>query len=158
MGAQDQSSIVYGSSFQITGQVLTAGTESVPRFVQPGTVTTAVLQNNFLSALYTPNEVWRPVGIAFVLTTGTTVTAAVITLRKNGVNAATGGTITIPIQALNLATEAFSPFSAYTFAAADAIGDVWSIIPTTTSTTGVMNFRMIYAIKRVLGVTDGVLI
>lgn len=158
MGAQDQSSVAYGSTFQITGQTTTAGTESAPRFSPPYNVSGALLQTNFLTALWTPNEIWRPVGLCIVVTTGTTVTAPVLTLRKNGVNAATGGTITIPIVAASAVAELFFPFSAYTFTAPDAIGDVWSVVPTTTSTAGAISFRMVYAIRRVLGITDGILI
>jgi hypothetical protein len=155
MSAQDQTTIFYGN--RDLGSLTTTGANESRKAKVPNAISVPLLQTNFLSALWPVNEVWRPVGISWVVTTGVTVTAAVVTLRKNGVSAATGGTATIPIQAADATQDFFAPFSAYTFAAADAAGDQWSVLVSTTSTAGVINPVVLwYACKRALGINEGV--
>jgi len=94
------------------------------------------------------------VGIVYIITTGITVNAAVVTLRKNGVSAATGGTASLPVAASG-ADELFVPFTPWTFAAADAAADAWSVLVTTTSTAGVVNpLLLVYGVRDVIGVTE----
>ena len=143
------------------GSLTTTGANETLRATPAANIPASLLQAKFLTERHGPSETWVPVGIAYIITTGITVTAAVITLRKNGVNAATGGAITLPIQALG-ANEIFAPFPVvagtanYTFATPDAIGDVWSFVVSTTSTAGVVTIRMIYGIRVVPGVAVGV--
>ena len=95
-----------------------------------------------------------PVGVAYIITTGITVTDAKVTLRKNGVSAATGGVATLAIHASG-ADELFAPFTPWTFAAADAAGQAWSVLVTTTSTAGVVNpVYLVYAVRDVIGVAE----
>jgi hypothetical protein len=49
----------------------------------------------------------------------------------------------------------WAPFSSYTFAAADAAGDQWSVLVTTTSTAGIVNPVVLgYAIRCIPNVTE----
>jgi hypothetical protein len=156
MGAQDRT---YTGYLRATmGTLTTTGANETARVIAPSALSIPLLQTNFMTAVYSTSEAWRPVGIAYIITTGITVTAAVVTLRKNGVNALTGGTATLPIQALG-ANEVFAPFTAYTFAAGDAPGDAWSVFVTTTSTAGVVNpVTLVYGIVPKIGVSEGLLI
>lgn len=154
MSAQDQSTCTYGNAAMGT-LTTTAGNET-PKVGAP-TAVVANLQTNFLTALWPIAEVWRPIGVSYRVTTGITVTNVVVTLRKNGVTAATGGTATLPIQAIDATQDFYSPFAAYTFAAADAANDKWSVLVTTTSTAGVINPVILwYATVRKLGINEGV--
>ena len=133
----------------------TGGNETF-KVITPSGIAMPLLQAKSLTAYYGPAETWVPVGVAYIITTGITVNAAVITLRKNGVSAATGGTASLPVHAIN-ANETFAAFSNYTFAAADAAGDAWSVLVTTTSTAGVVNpVSLIYGIRVVGGIATGV--
>jgi hypothetical protein len=157
MGAQDQSNFSwqYGPNM---GSLTTTGANETVRIPAP-TVLVATLQSTKLSAGYALADVWRPIGITWQVTTGITVTNAVVTLRKNGVSAATGGTATMPIQAIDATQMFYAPFSAYTFAAADAAGDKWSVLVTTTSTAGVVNPTfLVFGCIRVPGINEGVAI
>lgn len=138
---------------------LTGANESL-RAIVPSGVSIPLLQANFLTENFAPNDlVWVPVGVSYVITTGITVTNAVVTIRKNGVGPiatpATAGQATLPIAALG-ANELFAPFTNYAFAAAPAPGDAWSVLVTTTSTAGVVTLFLCYAYRTVAGITDGV--
>jgi hypothetical protein len=145
------------------GSLTTTGANDTAAICAPNGNTVALMQRNKLTATYNPSEVWRPVGCSYVITTGITVTAVVLQLMKNGVapngpsaTAAANGSATLPIQALGVAA-LYVPFSDYTYAAADAAGDYWSLHVLTTSTAGVINPVVIYySIVSVLGLTDGV--
>jgi hypothetical protein len=132
----------------------TAGNETL-KVVTPSGVSVPLLEAKSLTNRYTANEVWFPVGIWYTCTTGVTVTNAKVTLRKNGVSAATGGVATVPIVTATTA-ELWSAFTAWTFAAAPAAGDVWSVLVTTTSTAGVINPCYLgYAVGAYVSVSDG---
>ena len=161
MGAQDRTYVGYLStpSFSLT----TSGANETTRWTAPFGLSGPFLQSNFATATYGPAEVWRPCAIAFQITTATTVTAPVVTLRKNGVNVpavAPSGTAvvtaTIPISAATTG-ETIVALN-YTNPTADAAGDQWSLFVTTTSTAGVVGIRLYYFIKPTLGISDGVLI
>jgi hypothetical protein len=158
MGAQDQSNFAFSYSPSMGSLTLTgAGNETIR--VPAPTAVGATLQAVKLSAGFAIADVWRPVGIAVQVTTATTGTAATVILRKNGVSAATGGVATIPIQAIDATQYFYFPFSAYTFAAADAAGDKWSVAVGTTSATGVVNPTFLaFAWIRVPGINEGVAI
>jgi hypothetical protein len=157
MGAQDQSNFAFQYGPTMGSLTTTAGNETIR--VPAPTATVGELQAARISAGFSVADVWRPVGVAWQVTTGITVTNVVVTLRKNGVNAATGGTATMPIQAIDATQYFYAPFSAYTFAAADAAGDKWSIFVTTTSTAGVVNPTFLcFGWIRVPGVNEGVAI
>ena len=155
MGAQDQfnGAYQYGPNM---GSLTTTGANETVRVPAPIALL-ATVQSAKLTAGYSIADVWRPVAIVWQVTTGITVTNAVVTLRKNGVSAATGGVATLPIQAIDATQMFIATFTAYTFAAADAAGDKWSVLVTTTSTAGVVNPTfLIFAPIRVLGVNEGI--
>lgn len=137
------------------GSLTTTGANESLRALPPTGLSGPLLQQKFLTERYSLAETWVPVGIVYVITTGITVTAAAVTLRKNGVNALTGGVASLPIQALG-PNEVGAAFTPWTFAAADLPGDVWSIFVTTTSTAGVVTANLVYAIRDVINVADGV--
>ena len=138
------------------GTLTTTGGNETLKVITPSGISDALLQAKSISNRYSLNEVWIPVGVWYTVTTGITVTNAKVTLRKNGVSAATGGVATLPIVGATTA-ELFAPFTAWTFAAAPAAGDVWSILVTTTSTAGVVNpTYLAYAVGAYPGVTDGI--
>ena len=151
---QDRRAIMHGNSL---GSLTVSGANESAKDIAPSGISIPLLQAKMLSGLYTPAEVWVPVGLWYVITTGITVNAAVVTLRKNGVSAATGGTASLPIAASS-ADWKFAAFSSWTFAAADAAADQWSVLVTTTSTAGVINpCALAYAIRAVPNVTEGAL-
>lgn len=139
------------------GSLTLTGANETLRAIQPSGISIPLIQAGFLTENFAPNDVvWFPVAIIYIVTTGITVTNAVVTLRKNGVSAATGGTATLPIVALG-PNEIFSALSNYTFAAAPAAGDNYSVLVTTTATAGVVNpLYLVYGYKTVAGITDGV--
>jgi hypothetical protein len=148
---QDRRSLMHGNS--LSSLTVTGGNETI-KDVAPSGLAIPLLQNKSLTGNYAPAEVWVPVGLWYIITTGITVNATVLTLRKNGVSAATGGTATLPVHALG-ADYLFAPITSYTFAAADAAGDQWSLLVTTTSTAGVINpVILCYAIRAVPNVTE----
>jgi len=126
--------------------------------VKPATaIQVALLQAQKLTDHYAPNETWAPMGLACVVSTTITITIPALTLQKNGVAAATGGVATFPSLLAASVNEVFIPFTSYTFAAADAIGDTWSVLVTTTATAGVLNeLWLVYGYKTVGGVGVGV--
>lgn len=156
MPAQNKNLGVYGS-VSLSSLTLTAANESLR--AKPATLASVpVLQRYFLTATFPQSEIWTPVGISYVITTGITVTDAVIQLMKNGVapngpsaTAAANGAATLPIAAAG-ANEIFVPFSDYTFLAADAGGDAWSVKVTTTSTAGIATSRLIYANRTIVAI------
>ena len=136
------------------GTLTTTGGNETAKVKVPSGVSGPLLQAKFLTGRYGPAEVWVPVGLWYTITTGITVTDAKVTLRKNGVSAASGGVATLPIAALG-ADELFAAFSPWTFAAADAAGDQWSVLVTTTSTAGVVNpLYLAYALRDVINITE----
>jgi hypothetical protein len=164
MSAQDKSFGVLPSISM--GALTTTGANEMTRVVSPSALTIATLQRYKLTAVQGPAEIWWPLGIAWIVTTGITVTATVVQLLKNGVTPngpsttlTLNGIATLPIQATSAVSEFFAPFSDYTFAAAPAAGDAWSVKVITTSTAGAITARLVYSTATaVLGVTDGVLI
>jgi hypothetical protein len=149
---QDRRSLMHGNSL---GSLTTSGANETAKDIAPSGISIPLLQAKILTGNYAPAEVWVPVGLWYIITTGITVTAAVVTLRKNGVSAASGGTATLPIAASG-ADWKFAAFSSYTFAAADAAADQWSVLVTTTSTAGVVNpVVLAYAIRAIPNVTEG---
>lgn len=134
---------------------LTGGNESL-KVTSPSGMTAALLQGLKVSARVSAAEVWLPLGVFYTVTTGITVTNAKVTLRKNGVSAATGGVATLPIVAL-ATTVLWAPFTYWTFAAAPAAGDQWSVLVTTTSTAGVVNpVLLAYVVGAYPAVTEGI--
>lgn len=154
-GAQNQYIGAYRRTPQFAGLSTTAGNESI-LWKSPSGIDSTLRFNQGLSAGWPKAEVWRPVGVYWIVTTGTTVTVPKLTLRKNSVTAATGGVATLAIQAIDATQEFFSPFTDYTFAAADAAGDQWSVLVTTTSTAGVITVQLLYAVKLKVGINTGI--
>lgn len=155
MSAQDQFNGFYIWGPAANSLTTSAGNEST-KVPAPTALVPWLQTTTRLSAGYSPADVYRPVGVAWQVTTGITVTNVVVTLRKNGVSAATGGTATMPIQATDATQFFYAPFTAYTFAAGDAAGDKWSVLVTTTSTAGAVTPILLFATIRVLGVNEGV--
>lgn len=135
---------------------LAAATQS--KQVKPPTaIQVALLQAQKLTDHYGPNETWVPMGVACVVSTTITITIPVLQLQKNGVAAATGGLATFPSLLAASVNEVFIPFSNYTFAAADAVGDTWSVLVSTLATAGVLNeLWLVYGLKTVGGIGVGV--
>jgi hypothetical protein len=149
---QDRRPLIHGNSL---GSLTTSGANETAKDIAPSGISIPLLQAKNLTGNYAPAEVWVPVGLWYIITTGITVNAAVVTLRKNGVSAATGGTASLPVAASG-ANWLFAVFSSYTFAAADAAADQWSVLVTTTSTAGVVNpVVLCYAIRAIPNVTEG---
>jgi hypothetical protein len=146
------------------GALTTSGANESRQAAAPSALIAAFLQDAKaastgssipLTQYHQQAEVWRPVGVLLQTTTSTTVTIPALTLRKNGVSAATGGVATMG--ALRTAPFAeFIPFTAYTFAAADAAGDKWSVLVTTTSTAGAVEVHLFYATISVAGISDAI--
>ena len=138
------------------GTLTTTGANETLKVTSPSGISASILQNLKMSGRQTAAEVWFPVGIFYTITTGITVTAAVVTLRKNGVSAATGGLATLPIASATT-TVLFAPFTSWTFAAAPAAADVWSVLVSTTSTAGVVNpVLLAYRLGGSVGVSEGI--
>ena len=139
------------------GSVTLSGTNESLRVKVPSSVSVPLLQARFMTGKYPPNEVWVPLGLSYIITTGITVTAGVVTLWMNGVACTgTGAAATLPI-ASSGADEIFVPFGNYVLPAAPGIGDAWSVKVTTTSTAGVVNpVYLWYITKPVAGITEGV--
>lgn len=129
------------------------------------------IQGFKLSDWVSTGEVWRPMGINVSATTSITVTNPVFTLQKAPaaltnvfVSAATGGVATGSL--LVTPSAAYYPFtggttlpanqSPYTFAAADAAGDVWRVSVTTSPTAGAANVLLHYVNIDVAGISDAV--
>ena len=149
-------------SQHLLGSITTSGAAETLRAIAPSGILPSLIQPKTLTERYSVAEVWVPVGLIYVITTGITTTAPVLQLRKNGIApngpspVATAGIATIPIAALG-PNELFQPFTNYTFAAADAAGDAWSVIPTTSSAAGVINpVYIVFGGRVVPGVSDGV--
>jgi hypothetical protein len=155
MGAQDQFNGYFWYGPVSASLTTSAGNETIkvpaPSALVPTLQTTAKL-----SAGYSTADVWRPVGVLWTVVTTITVNNVVLTLRKNGVSAATGGTVTVPFIAADATQMFYAPFTAYTFAAGDAVGDKWSVLVTTTSGAGAITVQLALATIRVLGVNEGV--
>jgi hypothetical protein len=104
-------------------------------------------------------ETWVPVGVLWIPTTGITTTAPTLILRKNGVSpsnlASGGGIATLAIQATS-ANEFFSPFTSWTFAAADAAAQQWSVLVGTTSAAGQISAALVYQVRMVTGIEEGI--
>lgn len=144
------------------GSLTLTGANETQKVTTPSGLTNALTQRYALSGRLGLAEKWVPVGVWFTVTTGITVTNAVVILRKNGVSALTGtgaaggGTATLAIVSATT-TELFAPFTDYTFAAAWAAGDQWSVLVTTTSTAGVANpIYLAYMNTAQVGLTDGI--
>jgi hypothetical protein len=137
------------------------GAESL-RAVAPTGNSGPLLQLKLVTERYGPGETWVPFGIVITVPTAVTGSTATVQLRKNGVapNGPAGvvnpGTVSVPVQGINTATEQYLPFNPYTFAAADLPGDVWSVFPTVLSTAGAIIVSLVYGIRVVIGVADGV--
>lgn len=139
------------------------------------------IQGFKLSEWVCTGEVWRPLGVNIIATTTFTVVAPIFTLQKaplallganSYVSAATGGIATGGPAAAGLlvapgtayyaftsgvasATQPAS-VSPYTFAAADAAGDVWRVNVTTGVTAGVATIHLHYVNIDVAGISDAV--
>lgn len=144
------------------GSLTMTGANETQKVTTPSGLTDALVQRYALSNRLGLAEKWIPVGIWYTITTTTTVTTGAVILRKNGVSALTGaglaggGVATIPILAA-ATTELFAPFSDYTFAAAWAAADQWSVLVTTTQTAGVINpIYLAYMTAAQVGLTDGI--
>lgn len=141
------------------GSLTVTGANETIKVVSPAAISGALLQSKFISERYSLAEIWVPVGLIYTVTTTMTVTNTIVVLRKNGVSAATGGLITIPFVAADATTEKpMIGFTPWTFAAADAAGDAWSVLVTQTSTAGVVSLVLVYGVRVVAGVSDGVTI
>lgn len=148
---QDRRPIMHGNP--MPALTVSGANESI-KDIAPSGMSIPLLQAKMLTGNYAPAEVWVPVGLWYIITTGITVTATVVTLRKNGVSPSSGGTATLPIAASG-ADWKWAAFSTPVFAAADAAGDQWSVLVTTTSTAGVINPVVLgYAIRAVPNVTE----
>lgn len=151
---QDRRPLMKGNNL---GSLTTTGANETAKDIVPSGLSIPLLQAKMLTGNYGVAEVWVPVGLWYIITTGITVTDVVVTLRKNGVSPTSGGTATLPIAALG-ANWKFAVFSSWVFAAADAAADAWSVLVSTTSTAGVVNpVHLCYAIRTVGNVTDGAL-
>lgn len=137
------------------GALTVSGSNTTNTVITRSGFTDALLQRYKMTQYLGLAEVWRPIGIDYTIGTSVTTPAAVLTLQKNGVNAATGGTCTIPV-ASNGSNVLWAAFSDYTFAAADAAADTWSLTVTTTAGAGVITATLVYATIPVLGISDGV--
>ena len=141
------------------GALTVSGANETLKVTTPSGQSASLLQTKALSNRFGLAEVWIPVGVYYTVTTTTTVNAAILTLRKNGVSAATGGLVTIPVIAAST-TVAYAPISAWTFAAAPAAGDQWSLLVTTTASAGVIGATvgtfLAYAVGAWVGVSDAV--
>lgn len=138
------------------GSLTTTATNETLRAKQPSGISAALLHRHRLSAGFKRAMLLIPVGLTYIVTTGITVTDAVVTLWKNGaaVGSATEGIATLPIVASG-ANEIFKPFSNYP-RFTPTVDDVWSLKVTTTSTAGVVNpINLICAYRRYVGLTDG---
>lgn len=141
------------------GALTVSGANETLQVTTPSGMTASLLQGLKVSSRTPSNEVWVPLGVFYTITTTITVTAPKLTLRKNGVSAATGGVATLVIAAA-ATTVLFAPFTAWTFAAAPAAGDLWSLLVTTTATAGVIGATvgtyLAYVCGSYPGVSDGV--
>lgn len=134
-----------------------AGATQSKRVLPPTGVSVPLLQAKMLTDRYGPNETWVPTGVAAVVSTTFTVTIPVLTLQKNGVAAATGGLASFGSLLAASVNEVFIPFTPWTFAAADAIGDAWSVVVSTAATVGVLNeLWLVFGLRTVGGVGVGV--
>lgn len=138
------------------GSLDVSGTNETLKVQVPVGVSVPLLQAKNLTARAVANPVWYPVGFWYTITTDVAATAATVVLRKNGVSPLTGGTATVAV-AVAGANELFAPFSNWTYAAALAAGDQWSILVTVVSnTTGVINPCVLaYGVGSAVGITDG---
>jgi hypothetical protein len=146
------------------GAITVTGANASRQAATPNTIAVALLRNASATASgatipltqdHCTGEVWRPVGVIVQTTTTTTVTATAFTLRKNGTNAATGGIATMGAVRTAPFSE-FCPFTNYTFTAADAAGDKWDVVVSTTSSAGVVEITLVYAVITVAGISDAV--
>jgi hypothetical protein len=151
---QDRRALQHGNDLLA---LTVSGANESAKDIAPSGISIPLLQAKMLTGNYAPAEVWVPVGLWYIVGTGITVNAAVVTLRKNGVSAATGGTASLPVAASS-ADWKFAAFSNYTFAAADAAADQWSVLVTTTATAGATTHLLFcYAIRCIPNVTEGAL-
>jgi len=145
------------------GSLTLTGANETIQVASPNAIPVGVLQDARafassyvmpLTQYIAPGEVWRPLGVNFIYTTSTTVTAPAVTLRKNATSAATGGVATGSIQTAPFSE--FKPFTKYTFAADDVAGDKWSVLVTTTATAGVATIYLHYVAVAVAGISEAV--
>lgn len=160
------------TALTITTNAVTTG------FASPNLNNTQNLQGFKLTEWVSIGEVIRPLGINVACTTTFTVVAPIFTLQKAPasalganvyVSAATGGVATAgpaPAGLLVAPGSAYYAFtggtalplatSPYTFAAADAVGDVWRVLVSTGVTAGVANIALHYVNINVAGISDAV--
>lgn len=139
------------------GSLTVTGANETLKVTTPLGMSASLLQNLKTSSRVPSNEVWCPIGVYYTITTDVAAAAAKVTLRKNGVSAATGGVATI-VAAAAASTVLWAPFTQWTFAAAPAAGDQWSVLVTTVSdTTGIINpVLLAYVCVDYPNITDGI--
>jgi hypothetical protein len=147
-------------------------------FSSPNANNTQNIQGFKLSEWVSTGEVLRPLGINVAATTTFTVVAPIFQLQKaplsllgnnTFVSAATGGIAgggPAPAGLLVAPGSFYYPFSGgtalplatspYTFAAADAVGDVWRVLVSTGVTAGVANIQMHYVNIDVASISDAI--
>jgi hypothetical protein len=149
------------------------GTPNAGAAGAPFNQTVGLIQGFKVSEWVSTGEVWRPLGINVLSTTTFTVTAPVYQLQKGSSAAVTvtyvaptsGGSVT-QTGLLAAGSAIYLPWSAgtvittnnapYTFAAADAAGDVWSVKVTTSPTAGNATISLHYVCIDVAGISDAV--
>src|SRR5215471_7727218 len=131
----------------------TSGANETAKWIEASGISGTLLQNKFLTQYCSVAETWVPVGVLWIPTTGITTTAPTLILRKNGVSPATGGVATLAIQATS-ANEFFSAFTPWTFAAADAAAQQWSVLVGTTSAAGQISAALVYQVRMVTGIEE----
>ena len=124
--------------------------ESIRLYAASG-ISAALLNTHGLSSSHPTAEVWRPVGVYYIITTTITTNSAVLTLWRNGAAVATGGTATIPTGSSSAAREYFVPLTTYSLTA-DALADYWSLKVTTAAGAGVITVSMLYATRLIVDV------
>jgi hypothetical protein len=145
------------------GTLVVTAANSTVAVCPPYSNSIALMQRNKLTPTYGPTDIWRPVGLSYVITADIAAAAAVVQIRKNAVapngpsaTAAANGAATLPAAVASAACR-YVPFSDYTFAAPDALGDYWTVLVTTVAdTTGTLTVTVFFAMVTALGITDGV--
>jgi hypothetical protein len=168
-GAQDRAGFPY-SRVRLGGTFSLTTTSTSTTAQEPSGISIPLLQRNRLTAGYAPAEIWRPVGIDYLLSTDAT-TDVTVQLQRNGsapdgpLADGTDGTATIPA-AVTGGTGTiwnFAAFTDYEFTADDAAGDRWGIV-VTTAAQAVQNGAagetsdtdLVFAIVDKLGITMGI--
>lgn len=169
-------SVLLATALTITTNAVTTG------FASPNLNATQNVQGFKLSEWVSTGEVIRPLGINVAATTTFTVVAPIFVLQKapasalganTYVSAATGGIAgggPAPAGLLVAPGSQYYAFSGaavaaagntlalspYTFAAADAVGDVWRVLASTGVTAGVANIALHYVNIDVVGISDAI--